>query len=288
MPCWPDEPHYDQLRNGAKLRKHTASFEAADLDTPGNTPFVLREGVEFDDVVLSIGMGALPAICRDLADRHRQWRDMLDHVRTIATVGVQIWSGRGRRGKIPLMMSSDRGPFGGYGDMSHLIPREMWPADQIPQHLLHACNRLEDDEIPGGDRATARQKAIDRSLTKRVRGWLEREGERAVPGFGDGDNPNWEVLSDPSDGQGAQRLAAQYWRINAEPTDRFVLTVPGSTRYRLASDGSGVDNLFLAGTWTKNGLDIGSVESAAVSGMQAARAISGRPVSIPGEHDMRD
>ena len=65
---------------------------------------------------------------------------------------------------------------------------------------------------------------------------------------------------------------------------------PGQTvRGRLhTSDGSGVDNLFLAGTWTKNGLDIGSVESAAVSGMQAARAISGRPVSIPGEHDMRD
>jgi uncharacterized protein with NAD-binding domain and iron-sulfur cluster len=62
------------------------------------------------------------------------------------------------------------------------------------------------------------------------------------------------------------------------------MTRAGSVRHRLAADNSGFHNLKLAGDWTKNGIDGGSVEAAVTSGMQASRAISGSPAEIQGEH----
>jgi uncharacterized protein with NAD-binding domain and iron-sulfur cluster len=59
--------------------------------------------------------------------------------------------------------------------------------------------------------------------------------------------------------------------------------VIGSVGYRLAADESGFDNLVLAGDWTRNGTDGGSVEAAVTAGMQAARAISGHPRTIQHE-----
>jgi uncharacterized protein with NAD-binding domain and iron-sulfur cluster len=45
----------------------------------------------------------------------------------------------------------------------------------------------------------------------------------------------------------------------------------------LRSDESGYDNLFLAGDWTDSGMNAGCIESAVMSGLQAANAILGRP-----------
>ena len=64
-----------------------------------------------------------------------------------------------------------------------------------------------------------------------------------------------------------------------------MLSVAGSRKYRLKPGASGFANLFLAGDWTHHGLDVGCGESAALSGVQASRAISGYPAEIPGEVD---
>ena len=81
----------------------------------------------------------------------------------------------------------------------------------------------------------------------------------------------WEVLV--GDQPGAARLHSQYRRVNIDPSERYVLSVPGSSRFRLAADGSGIGNVFLAGDWTKCGLDAGCVEAAITSGLLAARAV---------------
>jgi uncharacterized protein with NAD-binding domain and iron-sulfur cluster len=54
-------------------------------------------------------------------------------------------------------------------------------------------------------------------------------------------------------------------------------------RFRLRTDGSGFPNLILAGDWIDNGINIGCIEGTAISGRQAARAISGRQMFIPHE-----
>jgi uncharacterized protein with NAD-binding domain and iron-sulfur cluster len=52
-----------------------------------------------------------------------------------------------------------------------------------------------------------------------------------------------------------------------------VLSLPGTARYRLAADGSGYDNLVLAGDWTRTDWNVGCIEAAVSSGINAAAAI---------------
>jgi uncharacterized protein with NAD-binding domain and iron-sulfur cluster len=91
------------------------------------------------------------------------------------------------------------------------------------------------------------------------------------------------MLFDRNGGVGEARLEAQFLRANFQPTERYVLTRAGSVASRLRSDESGFSNLKLAGDWTRNGIDGGSVEAAVTSGMQASRAICGSPRVIQGE-----
>jgi hypothetical protein len=96
----------------------------------------------------------------------------------------------------------------------------------------------------------------------------------------------WQWLVDPLGGAGAARMDRQYWRANVDPSERYVLSVAGSSARRLSTDGAGVPHLFLAGDWLRTGLDSGCVEAAVMGGMQAARAISGYPADIPGDRDV--
>ena len=284
LPSWPATPRFEQLVNGARLKKSKVDFEAGDAENHPARTRILRLGSDFDIIVLGIGFGALPDICGELAARNLAWREMFERVRTTATIGIQVWSRQPRKGATPLMLSSEIGPFSGYAEMSQLICRESWTAETRPHHLLHACHRLEENEIP-----TRSAPARVRFVHRRVRDWLAREGTTVVPGIMQNSHGkvDWQVLVDPMERAGPKRLDAQYWCINDDPSNRYVLSVPGSTRFRLRADESGFSNLFLAGAWTRNGLDIGAVETAAVSGMQAARAISGHPAYIPGESDFR-
>src|SRR6185369_12263524 len=79
-------------------------------------------------------------------------------------------------------------------------------------------------------------------------------------------------------------LSMQYWRANVQHAELYVLSVAGTTKHRLPSDRSGFKNLFLAGDWTLNGLNYGCVEAAVMSGMQAARAITGSRRVVFGEN----
>ena len=78
-------------------------------------------------------------------------------------------------------------------------------------------------------------------------------------------------------GIGVQRFEQQFWRANIDPTERYVLSPPGSTKYRLKAWGSGFDNLVVAGDWIYTGLNVGSVEGTVMGGRLASFAISGAP-----------
>ena len=96
----------------------------------------------------------------------------------------------------------------------------------------------------------------------------------------------WDWLVDlqrPDGTGGEQRFDSQYWRANVEPSERYVLSVVGSSAFRLATDGSGFSNLYLTGDWIRTGLNAGCVEAATMAGMQTSRAISGWPSVIKGE-----
>jgi uncharacterized protein with NAD-binding domain and iron-sulfur cluster len=102
----------------------------------------------------------------------------------------------------------------------------------------------------------------------------------------------WDLLAapdapaPPQTKQLRKRLRAQYFRANVEPSERYVLSLPGTGKYRLRSNFSGFDNLYLAGDWTKTSVNGGCVEAAVISGMQASRGICGYPKSIPSESNV--
>ena len=83
----------------------------------------------------------------------------------------------------------------------------------------------------------------------------------------------YAALHDPDGRAGQERLGWQFCWTGAHGSARQVLSVPGSLEKRLAPDASGFGNLYLAGDWTRNGINAASAESAAVSGYQAAQAL---------------
>jgi uncharacterized protein with NAD-binding domain and iron-sulfur cluster len=61
------------------------------------------------------------------------------------------------------------------------------------------------------------------------------------------------------------------------PSDRYALSLPGSSAYRISPLDRTYDNLTIAGDWTACGFNAGCVEAAVMSGRLAAHAISKSP-----------
>ena len=87
----------------------------------------------------------------------------------------------------------------------------------------------------------------------------------------------------PDSLSGPDRFDAQFCAAYIDPSERYVLSLRGTSQYRMRSDGSGFENLFLAGDWTDNDINLGCVEAAVMSGFFASRAVCGAPQVIFGE-----
>ncbi|HEV7862479.1 MAG TPA: FAD-dependent oxidoreductase, partial [Acidimicrobiia bacterium] len=86
----------------------------------------------------------------------------------------------------------------------------------------------------------------------------------------------WDLLVGGT-GTGPARFDGQFWRANVDPSERYVLPLPGTARDRLHPGATEFENLFLAGDWTLCGINAGCVEAAVISGMVAANAIDNYP-----------
>jgi uncharacterized protein with NAD-binding domain and iron-sulfur cluster len=278
--CWPSEPRWDQLEDGARLRERGVNFEY-ECNPLGLEPLTLRAGEDFDQVVLGISAGALPAICGELAGANPRFGRMLDHAATVMTEGMQLWlcqeaSRCGWQFESAIATSyvdcADT-----YSNMSQLLERERWPGSECPRDVVYLCGVLDHEHVDT-------QHDADRRVRANAVNFLTNDAKALWPTLVDGAGEfDWAGLFDSSGAKGEARIDAQFRRANFQPTERYVMTRAGSVTYRLAADQSGFDNLKLAGDWTRNGLDGGSVEAAVTSGMQAARAICGSPREIQGE-----
>jgi hypothetical protein len=82
---------------------------------------------------------------------------------------------------------------------------------------------------------------------------------------------------------GDGRLEDQVVNSNVDPAACCVSSAPGTTAWRLKCDESGFAHLYLAGSWIDTGFNTECIETAVMSGMQAARAITGELRAIAGE-----
>ncbi len=280
LPCWPSQPDYAQLEDGRRIQTEGWDLEAQfERRIAGKK--TLRVGEDFDLVVLGIGLGAVPYLCREIVDTNSRWRDMVHHVQTVATQAFQLWLDAdmaefGRPGDA-LTVSGFVEPFDTWADMSHLVPRESWQRD--PESLAYFCNVLPDEVARGADTPAATE-----TVRRNAIQFLERELRKIWPGLGDVDGFPWERLVDPEEDAGAprsrsgvDRFQSQFWKANVQPSDRYALSVPGSSKYRISPLDRSYDNLTICGDWTACSFNAGCVEAATMSGRLAAHAISMSP-----------
>ena len=78
---------------------------------------------------------------------------------------------------------------------------------------------------------------------------------------------------------------SQYLRVNIDPSERYVLSLPGTSKFRLRAGQSGFTNLFFTGDWVRTSINAGCVEAAVMAGMDAASALSGDPIHVVGGLD---
>ncbi len=289
LPCWPSHPLYDQLVEGPQLQAHGINLESAWTPWTDVEEITLWQEEDFDDVILGISLAALPEICGELVSARQDWANMLHQVKTVQTLAVQLWFHPDTEElgwKYPrTVLDAYAQPLNTWADMSNLIVREAWPAGAEPKNIAYHCGPFQDAPVipPYSDHGFP-QRELDR-LQEVARAWFEKYTGHLWPKAVNPETPalDYAKLIDPAGGTGLDRFRAQYFRVNIDPTERYVLSVKGSTKYRLPADESGFDNLFLAGDWTKTGINAGCVEAAVMSGLRAASGITGRKVRILGE-----
>jgi uncharacterized protein with NAD-binding domain and iron-sulfur cluster len=273
--CWPSAPLYEQLRDGRRFRREGWDFESHWDHRRAGTA-TLRVGRDFDFVVLGVGVGAIPYVGAELLAANARWREMVAHVKTVATQAFQLWLDADLRelgwtqGAVTLSGFAE--PFDTWADMQHLLAHEHWATR--PRGLAYFCSVLPD--APGGpeeQRERVRENAIRFLDTEMGHLWPDAVGAQGA--FA------WDLLVVPEGRRrpprGPARFATQHWTANVNPSDRYTLALPGTARYRLSPLDTDFDNLTVCGDWTDSGFNSGCVEAAVMSGRLASHALSRSP-----------
>jgi len=280
LPSWPAEPRWSQLRNTARVRG--GNLEAFWAPTPDAAPITLEAGRDFDRVIFGISLGAVPYLCKELIAADPRWRAMVEHVATVPTQAFQVWltpTTEQLGWRWPLANSSSFvEPFDTYADMSHLLACESWPEGERAGSVAYFCNVLPLPDHPLGPPdpryAEAAAATVKGNAIEFLRRWAGHHWPAAIdPVTRDF---RWELLSG-GDAAGVARFDAQFWRANVDPSEHYVLSLPGTGRHRIKPGETGFDNLVITGDWTDCGLNAGCIEGAVMSGRLAAHAITGLP-----------
>jgi uncharacterized protein with NAD-binding domain and iron-sulfur cluster len=277
LPGFPSTPLLDQLDATADIEGEP--LESHFCDWPDAETRVLRCGEDFDVAVFAIPVGMAQIVCRELIDDRREWRAMVDHVKTTATQAVQLWLREDEHAlgwwEPGATVSAYEAPFNTWASMPQLIEAERWPAADRPGSIAYFCGAMQASWPPdrpahayvGEHRAHVRANAVE---------LVERRLAHLLPGTSAGGSFRWDLLCGRNGHTGPGAIDTQLCLANVDPSDRYVQCAPGSDAYRLRADESGYDNLVLAGDWTDNGLNAGCIEAATISGLQAANALLGR------------
>jgi len=291
VPCWPSEPLWDQIdpeqaarlqADGVNLESFWAKYEPAER-------CVLRRGRDFDLVVLAIPPSAAAPITTALARFHAPWAETLQHLKTIQTIAMQVWLTRSMPetgwAHPPTVGTAYAEPHNTWANMDQLLAREEWQGKGfVPRSVLYFCGTLTDAQVipePPNPAFADAQTARARDLSIN---WLSSQVGPIWPKLQLGATPgiDWSLMgAEASVGQA--RFDSQYVRLNIDPGERYVLSLPGTARFRPRAHETGFENLYFAGDWLKTGVDAGCVEAAVMGGLQASRAISGFPQTIIGE-----
>ncbi len=269
LECWPSTLNYDQLVEGEEIRKLGVNLESFYTTWNDVETLTLRVGEHFDDVVFGISLASIPYLCEELLNCNGKWRAMVDNVETTRTMAFQAWMNKdlkelGWDGKSPVMDAYVE-PMDTWADMSELIGREAYPPSSNIRSISYFCGPMEGG-IPTQSETNTPKQALE--VVKQISDkWLSSDSKRW-----------WPKNVDPATGNFDWNSVVDiYHRANIDPSERYVLSVSGSTSSRLTGYESGFSNLYLAGDWTVNGLNAGCVEAATMSGKIVGNVLAGNP-----------
>lgn len=292
LACWGAQPDWGQLVGGAQLESNGVDFESHWDDTRVAQE-VLQEGTDFDGVVLAISMGAYkplnadPGMCDELIAASATFRDYVDNVPVVPTMSVQLWCdvatpALGWTMRKPAAVAGP-GPLNVWADMSQVLTFEPWThVANKPASLHYLCGTFATQAHKAPAASVGTPAAAKAALHSAVVAWLDDAAQASWPAARAGTGFGWGMLTDPAGGAGPARLAAQYVRVNINPTECCTGSPAGTTQFRPGPTDHGFANLFLAGEGGRSGCNTSSVEGAVMTGMAAARAISGDPLGIVG------
>lgn len=282
LPCWPASADFSQLDDGARMLAEGWRFESF-WDRNRVAQKELRVTQDFDFVVLGVGVGAVPHLCREILARDQRWRDMVKHVTSVPSQAFQLWLNEDMKSlgwqQPAVTLSAFAKPFDTWADMGHVAEMEDWP--EKPASIAYFCSVLQDE--PGGETraepdyparraAEVKARAIDFLNTEIAHLWpaaMTQSGQF-----------RWECLlaaDNHSSHNSVRAFDSQFWTANVNPSDRYTLAPPGSMQYRISPLDETYDNLCIAGDWTDCGFNEGCVEAAVMSGRLAAHALCGSP-----------
>jgi uncharacterized protein with NAD-binding domain and iron-sulfur cluster len=305
LECWPEEPRWEQICGGKQLAEQGVNLESH-WCTHGVGEVTLRQGRDFDTVVLAIPLGAFKKLngesgpCDELIEASQDFRMMTETATLVPSIAVQAWCSTDAAGlgwpptqaRPPgaakkTVMSTGPDPLDIWADMTQVLDYEPWDRLNRPKSLHYLCGVIETDLF----RAPSTQKPVSTKAKARARtaavDWFGDKARYSWPKSSPGGSFDWNVLFDPNGAKGSRRIDAQVYRLNVDPSSCCVASAAGSTRWRLETNASGFDRLYLAGTWIDTGFNTECIEAAVISGMQAARAISGASFAISGENFLR-
>jgi len=280
LPSWPAEPRWAQLRDADRLRGQ--NLESIWAPSPDAGALTLAAGRDFDRVIFGISLGAVRELCGELIDGSDRWRAMVDEVQTVPTQAFQVWLSKTAQDLgwpwSLSNMSSFVEPFDTYADMSHLLAHEAWPASEQAMSVAYFCNALPEAAAPPPAPDPAYAAATDAAVKANAIAFLTRWAHHLWPKAIDPATGafRWDLLAGGT-ARDIARFDAQFWRANVDPSDRYVLSLPGTARHRIKPGETGFDNLVITGDWTDCGLNAGCVEAAVMSGLLAANAVTGSP-----------
>jgi hypothetical protein len=293
LACWPNQPLWEQLVNGEELHKEKVDFENPWDPHPVVDQFTIQAGTDFDLVVIAISKDALYTTTAQLMAASPAWNNMVTQTATVNTIAAQLWFTEDSPTlgwtDPPAVLTGYQRPHSTWCEMSHLLPREDWPADG-PKSIAYLCGpvwRPTQEQnpafVPADDEDYTQQNhikgmALTREWILAMLGKLYTKAALSV-------NPSgidFVYLYDPEttlDNLG--RLDYSYVRMNTIPQERYCLTLPGAQAIRMREGRTPFTNLYMAGDAIYTLLG-GCVEAAVMSGMLVSRSLTGYPEKIPG------
>jgi len=267
LDCWPNQPFWDQLADGERLKGQKVNFELSSSTERVGPPRTLRAGRDFDLAILAMPPEALKRVAQSLVEVSEDWRNALARSASVATQSLELWMKPTTKALGwdygPTVLTAYAEPYSSWGDMSQVIGSEAWTGGAEPRSIAYLCGCM-----PNATAKTTPEQ-MKRRATQSAEAWLDANISVLWPKL------EADQVENP-------KILGRYVVANFDVSDQYVQTPAGlNVSSRFTPDVSaGFSNLYVVGDWTKTRFSGGCFESAIESGMRASRAISGFPQAI--------